>query len=85
MRASMRVAYRSPSDSQVPNEGLPARSMRLTGLVAHGAGLSVICSQLSVAPIVQHHSSSRTDPPGGRLRDENLSKINWQLPSSNHH
>ena len=33
MRASNRVANKSPSDSQVPNEGWPALRVRLTGLV----------------------------------------------------
>ena len=33
IRASIRVANRSPSDSQVPNDGLPSASARLTGLV----------------------------------------------------
>src|ERR1700722_19323586 len=35
-RAMTRVAYKSPSDSQVPNEGFPAFNVRLTGLVFMG-------------------------------------------------
>ena len=35
-RAIMRVAYKSPNDSQVPNEGFPDFKVRLTGLVFMG-------------------------------------------------
>src|SRR5687768_13228710 len=36
MRASTRVAYKSPSESQVPKLAWPSRSLRFTGLVLMG-------------------------------------------------
>ena len=76
IRANSRVANRSPSDSQVPNVGLPSLSARLTGLVF--IGKSVRCEKRVAMAKVSSVSNRRWYRKPRRCR-ACISRGNWPL------